>query len=106
MAAGGGAPSTGGAGLTSTGDILSAGDPVPLAVQTMIGMTASRLNRRDVSRVIAVGLNSGTGESCLWPWTGSWTGVPDNPRTASAVTAMTRAIYAANAHRCRWPGFL
>ena len=28
------------------------------------------------------------------PWTGSWTGVPDNPSVVSAVSAMIRVIYA------------
>jgi hypothetical protein len=33
---------------------------------------------------------SGVSENMsLWPWTGSWTGVTDNPRTASAVSAIT-----------------
>jgi hypothetical protein len=46
---------------------------------------------------------SGVSENMsLWPWTG----VTDNPRTASAVSAITRAINAAGVHRCRWPGFL
>jgi hypothetical protein len=40
------------------------------------------------------------------PWTGSWTGASDNPRTASAASAMTCAICAASAHGCKWPGFL
>ena len=32
------------------------------------------------------------------PWTGSWSGSPDNPNAASAVRAMARAIGAASAH--------
>jgi hypothetical protein len=31
-----------------------------------------------------------------WPWTGSWTGTPDNPIAASAVSAMIRVICAAS----------
>jgi hypothetical protein len=34
----------------------------------------------------------------LRPWTGSWTGAPDNPSAASAVSAITRIICAARAH--------
>ncbi len=34
-------------------------------------------------------------------WTGSWTGVPDTPSTASAISVITRAIGAASAHDAR-----
>lgn len=34
-------------------------------------------------------------------WNGSWNGAPDNPSAASAVSAVTCAIGAANAHRAR-----
>ena len=30
----------------------------------------------------------------LRPWTGSWTGAPDNPSAARAISAMTRVIRA------------
>ncbi len=30
----------------------------------------------------------------LWPWTGSWTGAPDNPSVVSAVSAMVCVICA------------
>jgi hypothetical protein len=34
--------------------------------------------------------------ACLLAWTGSWTGGPDNPSAASAISAMTRVICAAS----------
>src|SRR6185437_1590548 len=38
------------------------------------------------------------GIACCHPWTGSWTGAPDNPSAPRAVNAITRAIRAASAH--------
>jgi len=35
------------------------------------------------------------------PWTGSWTGVSDNPSAVSAISAITRVIRAASAHDAR-----
>ena len=37
----------------------------------------------------------------LRPWTGSWTGVPDNPSAPSAISAIFRVICAASAHSAR-----
>jgi hypothetical protein len=34
-------------------------------------------------------------------WTGSWTGAPDNPSAANAVSAIIRVIGAASAHGAR-----
>jgi hypothetical protein len=39
--------------------------------------------------------------ACRLPWTGSWTGAPDNPGAARAISAITRAISAASAHGAR-----
>ena len=39
------------------------------------------------------------GSACRATWTGSWTGTRDNPSAASAISAITRVIRAASAHR-------
>jgi hypothetical protein len=57
--------------------------------------------RVDLVRLRPLKSHRGNADSGPRAWTGSWTGSPDNPSAASAVSAMTRDIGSASASGAR-----
>ena len=57
--------------------------------------------RVDLVRLRPLKSHRGNADSGPRAWAGSWTGLPDNPSAASAVSAMTRDIGAASASEAR-----
>ena len=70
------------------------------AVCKTVGCVTAELARADAGRALLAMLRTVAGQRdrAPRPWTGSWTGAPDNPSAVSAVSAMIRVVCAASAH--------